>query len=242
MPRILGTMRRNATNIAVGLLFGGGLMSACSTEKQGGLFQDVSVTVTGQGDGNGSVIAPDPAVGINCTITAGVTSAGCSDIFSDAGGGGVFTLEATAAQGSRFDGFSGCNSVAGNVCTLSFTASNNNPVFNVVAMFNLEGTPPPFDVVYLYNGTEISVYLVGPGENTTAGGLIAPHDERSLIISTTVGSTAMFRAYNSTSTLIASITCQVTATAWTSNTSPLVLLDATEGYHLTCSEGLVPAP
>jgi hypothetical protein len=94
--------------------------------------------------------------------------------------------------------------------------------------------------VTMYNGAEISVYLVGPGEATTAGGLLAPHAERTdVLIPTTVGSNAFFRAYNVGGSLIASITCQVTAIAWTGGTSPLVVLNATEGYFLTCDNGLV---
>jgi hypothetical protein len=238
MPQIPGALRRNLIPISIGLALGAGLVAACGSNPTS-LYGNVSVTVTGHGTGNGTVYAPDPAVDIDCTFIAGTSALACHDDFDEAGAGGVFTLEATAAAGSHFDGFTGCSSVAGSVCTLSF--AGNDTTFNVGVTFTLSDGAAT-NTVNLYNGAEISVYLVGPGEATTAGGLIAPHAERSIEIDTTVGSTDFFRAYNSAHTLIASVTCQVTADAWTGAGDPLVVLNATEGYFMTCDNGLVLAP
>ncbi len=239
MPQIPGARRRNTIHIAIGLLLGGGLLAACSSDTMS-IYGNVSVDVAGHGSGNGTVYAPDPQVDIDCTFVAGSSGVACHDDFPEAGAGGVFTLLATAAAGSHFDGFTGCSSVTGTVCTLSF--AGNDTTFDVGVTFTLNEGPPATNTVNLYNGAEISVYLVGPGEATTAGGLIAPHAERSIEIDTTVGSTDFFRAYNSTHTLIASVTCQVTADAWTGAGDPLVVLNASEGYFMTCDNGLVMAP
>ena len=166
-------------HIAIGLLLGGGLLAACSSDTMS-IYGNVSVDVAGHGSGNGTVYAPDPQVDIDCTFVAGSSGVACHDDFPEAGAGGVFTLLATAAAGSHFDGFTGCSSVTGTVCTLSF--AGNDTTFDVGVTFTLNEGPPATNTVNLYNGAEISVYLVGPGEATTAGGLIAPHAERSIAI------------------------------------------------------------
>lgn len=120
---------------------------------------------------------------------------------------------------------------------------SDDPTIEITVTLTATGAVPT-NTAYLYNGTDISVYFEGPGENPPAGGLITPTNERGVLIPTTVGSTDFFRAYNSTNTLIASVTCQVTATAWTGGNYPVVTLEFNaelSHYTLTCSEGLVPA-
>ncbi len=243
MRPILRALRRTAIPLGIVLAVCGVLVSACNSLE--GTTDRVMITVSGTGDGTGTVLAPDPAVNIDCTSTAGTESGTCTDSFEDAGGGGVFTLEATPLfPGSEFGGYTGdcvISGPGGTVCTLSFDAGES-PTFNVTADFHLNPNPPPSgtDVVSFYNNAAVSAHLLGPGEVVGAGNLVISHDQRDVAIDTTVGSTATFRAYNAASTLIASITCQVTVEAWTvTYPYPLVILYDNEGYYLTCSSGLV---
>jgi len=96
-------------------------------------FDKITVVVHGAGTGGGTVVAPDPAVPTNCTLPG----PDCSDNFDDAGGGGVFSLDANPAPGSMFVGFTGCSSAPGLACTLAFSASSNDTIFNVTATFDL---------------------------------------------------------------------------------------------------------
>lgn len=79
----------------------------------------VTVDVTGTGSGRGRVTESKPAVNIDCFTYFGVNSAGCSDFFDD-DGIGSFQLTATPGTGSTFAGWTGCSSVSGPVCTLSW--------------------------------------------------------------------------------------------------------------------------
>ncbi len=236
-------MSSGLRSISLGLRLGLGLavpmMTGCADNM--GAYDRVEVDVTGHGTGTGTVSASDPAVDIECTITAGTSSGTCHASFPEAGQGGVFTLTATPSAGSSFDGFSGCTSAAGNVCTLSFEGTGNNITFSVGVTFTLlEGPPAGMDVVSFYNNAAVSAHLLGPGEAVGAGNLVISHGQRDVAIDTTVGSTAMFRAYNAAATLLASISCQVTVEAWTvPSPYPLVILNDNEGYYLTCSSGLV---
>lgn len=100
-------------------------------------FGQIEVKVTNPGGGNGQVVASDPNVHINCQFTAGSSNPSpCEDTFPDAGGGGVFTLDATPAAGSTFGGWNGCNSSVGTVCTLTF-AQSFDTTFVVQARFDL---------------------------------------------------------------------------------------------------------
>jgi hypothetical protein len=100
-------------------------------------FGQIEVKVTNPGGGNGQVVASDPNVQINCQFTAGASSPSpCEDTFPDAGGGGVFTLNATPAAGSTFGSWTGCSSSAGTVCTLTF-AQSFDTTFVVQARFDL---------------------------------------------------------------------------------------------------------
>jgi hypothetical protein len=222
----------------------GVLCAACNSIS--GTIDVVNVHVTGAGDGTGTVVAPDPAVNIDCTSTAGAESGTCTDGFEDAGGGGVFTLEATPLlPGSEFAGYTGnCSSISGTVCTLSFEAGES-PTFEVTVNFHLlNGEPPATDAVTFYNASDaLAYYLVGPGETAGAGNLVQPHASRSPSpqISTVVGSQSTFRAYLTIGGLaVGTTTCQVTAGAWSDPLSPpVVAFYDSDGYFMTCSTGLV---
>jgi hypothetical protein len=67
----------------------------------------LAVSVIGTGTGTVS----DPAAGIDCGLT-------CAGIYLR---GSVLTLTARAEKGSRFIGFSGCDSVSGGTCTVAVT-------------------------------------------------------------------------------------------------------------------------
>lgn len=239
MSALSSRLRRLPIGLRLGLALAVPVVTGCADNM--GAYDRVRVDVTGHGTGTGTVSASDPAVEIDCTITAGTSSGTCHASFPEAGQGGAFTLTATPAEGSTFDGFTGCTSATGNVCTLSFEGTGNNITFSVGVTFTLLQAPPPgTDVVSFYNNSADSTHLLGPGEVVGAGNLVISHGQRDVAIDTTVGSTATFRAYNTAATLIASITCQVTVEAWTvANPYPFVILNDSEGFYLTCSSGLV---
>ena len=118
------------------------VLSACGgTPFQYKPFQSVTVTVTNPGNGDGQIDAPDPNVQLACQFTAASSSPGtCTTTFADAGGGGVFTLDATPATGSTFGSWTGCSSAVGTVCTLSFQATGFDIAFVVQARFDLPTT------------------------------------------------------------------------------------------------------
>lgn len=245
MRPILRALRRTAIPLDIVLAVCGVLVSACNSLE--GTPDRVTVTVSGTGDGTGTVLAPDPGVDIDCTSTAGTESGTCTDSFEDAGGGGVFTLEATPLfPGSEFGGYTGdcvISGPGGTVCTLSFEAGES-PTFNVAADFHLNPNPPATDGVTFYNASDThAYYLVGPGEPAGAGNLVQPHASRnpSPLISTVVGSQSVFRAYVTPGGLaVGTTTCQVTAGAWSDPLSPpLVAFYDSDGYFMTCSSGLV---
>ena len=76
-------------------------------------FAAVARTLTANKIGTGSGTVTSNPAGINCGAT-------CSAQFAD---GTSVTLIATAAAGSNFGGWSGCDSVSGNQCTISLTAN-----------------------------------------------------------------------------------------------------------------------
>ena len=83
--------------------------SVSSTFTQSQVTYPLSVSTIG----NGTVTSSDEQ--INCGIV-------CSGIYSR---GGSVTLTATAAQGSAFVGWTGCDSTAGNTCILTMNDSRN---------------------------------------------------------------------------------------------------------------------
>jgi hypothetical protein len=221
----------------------GALVSGCNSLA--GTIDHVTINVSGAGDGTGTVVAPDPAVNIDCTSTASTETGTCTVGFDDAGGGGVFTLEATPLlPGSEFAGYTGGDCVIsgadGTVCTLSFQAGES-PTFNVTANFHLLA-PAASDSVTFYNNSDVNAYyLVGPGETAGVSNRVASHASRGVLIPTAVGSQVVFRAYLVVGGApVSTVTCQVTAAAWTDPLSPpLVVFSDGGGYFMTCSSGLV---
>jgi hypothetical protein len=143
-------------------------LAACGGSPFGSkAFQEVTVQVTNPGGGNGRVVAPDPNVFLDCHFTgAAAVPAGCSTSFSDAGGGGTFTLEATPDSGHALTGWSGCSSAAGLVCTLTFVATGFDVTFNVQAQF---GPAAPFGTNLLRNADFDSAVAIA-GLPTAPGG------------------------------------------------------------------------
>jgi len=77
-----------------------------------------TLTITGMGNGTGSVTSP---VGLNCVITAGITSGNCSVNVTD---GTSVTLTANATSPNLFRAWSGdCASSSGNTCTLTMNTN-----------------------------------------------------------------------------------------------------------------------
>ena len=184
----------------------------------------------GNGAGSGTVEASDVAVGLNCTITAGSESAGCEHTFDDAGGGGTFTLTATPGGGSVFTSWSGCTSVAGPVCTLTFSASAGDTTLAPAVTFALGES----NTVTLYNGASVSASLLAPGETAGAGNVLAPNATREVVVSSAIGTEIVFRAVVGGSQ-VAQITCTVTAAAWVGAGQPLVDLFSGDGYSMHCN-------
>jgi DNA-binding beta-propeller fold protein YncE len=120
----------------------------------------LAVSVIGTGTGTVS----DPAAGIDCGLT-------CAGIYKR---GSVLTLTAQAEQGSRFLGFSGCDSVKGATCTVSVTEAKT-----VTAVF---GEAPEIEVrrvsVHGPRAT-MAVGVPAPGLLQASGGGIAPAKVRA---------------------------------------------------------------
>jgi len=124
-----------AVRVALLLLATEFMTTACGKDPFT-LYQTITVHVIGSGTGSGTVASGDPAVNINCSITAGTAgSPGCDDDFQDSGAGGVFNLLASPAAGSLFGSWTGCSTVSGTTCTLSFSPSAGDTTFNVTASF-----------------------------------------------------------------------------------------------------------
>lgn len=94
-----------------------------------------TLTITGAGNGTGSVTSP---VGLNCVITAGITSGNCSVNVTD---GSSVTLTASATSPNSFRAWSGdCASSTGNTCTLTMN-TNRAPGARFDAPVPLTATP-----------------------------------------------------------------------------------------------------
>jgi hypothetical protein len=212
---------------ALGLI---GVMMTTAACGEGGAapFYRIRVDVEGNGPGSGTVEVSDESVGLTCTITAGSESTGCDDTFDDAGGGGTFTLTAIPSGGSVFTAWSGCTSVAGPVCTLTFGTADTT--LAPIVTFTLgEG-----NTVTLYNGAAVSAYLLAPGETAGAGNLLTPNATREVVVPSAIGTEILFRAVVGTSQ-VAQITCTVTAAAWAGAGQPLVDLFGGDGYLMHCN-------
>lgn len=99
--------------------------------------------------------------------------------------------------------------------------------------------PPATNTVLVYNNTGDSAYVVGPGESAVAATRLQTHGSRQVAIPSAVASQSTFRAYLTPGTVAATITCTVTATAWTGGGQPLVTFYFDGSGHLSCAEGLV---
>lgn len=191
-------------------------------------FYRIEVDVEGNGTGSGTVEASDESVGLDCSITAGSESAGCDNTFDDAGAGGTFTLTAIPSGGSVFTSWSGCTSVAGPVCTLTFGTADTT--LAPVVTFALGAS----NAVTLYNGATVSASLLAPGETAGAGNLLTPNTTREVVVPSAIGSEIVFRAVVGGSQ-VAQITCTVTAAAWEGDGQPLVDLFSGDGYTMHCN-------
>lgn len=104
----------------------------------------VTLSVSKSGTGSGTVTGS----GISCGTD-------CSETYSE---GTSVTLTPTASAGSTFAGWSGCNSISGNLCTVTMNTNRT-----VTATFNLTTAPPDLRVSSLTApttggaGTTISV-------------------------------------------------------------------------------------
>lgn len=94
-----------------------------------------TLTITGAGNGTGAITSP---VGLNCLITAGITSGNCSVNVTD---GTSVTLTASASSPNSFRAWSGdCASSTGNTCTLTMN-TNRAPGARFDAPVVLTATP-----------------------------------------------------------------------------------------------------
>jgi hypothetical protein len=128
----------------------------------GGLtpFYSITVRVGVNGTGGGVVESNEPAVDIACAGSAGVTSGTCSDMFEEAGAGGVFDLVAIPNEGSVFVSWTGCSEVLGTTCRLAFSPTAGDTTLNATATF--DAPPAGFGTNLLLNpGFEASDVVVG---------------------------------------------------------------------------------
>ena len=99
---------------------------------------DFALTVTGNGSGSGSVVAGTPPGGLDCTITAGLTTmTGCTSLYPAQT---ELTLSATPDAEQTFIGWGGDCTAAGDAPTCQLTMSQNR---SVSATFNALGAPAP---------------------------------------------------------------------------------------------------
>lgn len=111
------------------VLIGCALLTVLISSSVGVTQLTFTLTVTKAGTGSGTVTS-SPS-GINCGTT-------CSASFAR---GTVVTLTATAASGSTFTGWSGCDSTSGNQCTVTMNASRTVTAnFSTSATFTLTVT------------------------------------------------------------------------------------------------------
>ncbi len=120
----------------------------------GGAFEAVSLTVTKQGAGVGTV-SSTPTSSLDCGSTCTAT---------DFGGGILVTLNAFATAGSYLSSWSNCDSILGNQCLVSMFNLNRT----VTANFALDNTPPTVAVTGVVNGGQYNVGSVpAAGCNTS---------------------------------------------------------------------------
>ncbi len=116
----------------------------------------VSISVTGPGNGSGSVISYPTS--INCNLSAGSASSGCTSQYST---GLQLSFTAFPSAGSNFTGWGGaCLGQTGTVCTVSISGPTN-----VTATFTLAAPPPS-------NTLNVTLQGSGSGVVTSADNLI----------------------------------------------------------------------
>jgi hypothetical protein len=119
----------DAGGLAIGLAVGSATITVTMGDRSGSTTLTVAspvrtITVSKAGGGHGSVM---PSVaGLDCGPAADTCTASYS-------AGTALTLTATAAAGSRFDNWSGCDSANAAVCSLTLNASRS-----VVPTFRLQ--------------------------------------------------------------------------------------------------------
>ena len=132
--------------------------------------ENVDVTVTLRGDGDGLVRSLDPQVYLECQRVDG-EPLGCEVTFYDAGGGGEFQLLATPEPGSEFSGWTGDCSGASDRCTLSFAEPAGGEIvrFSVTATFLL--TPGQIQVTLAESDLELGQATQATASATASGTL-----------------------------------------------------------------------
>lgn len=198
-------------------------------------------------DGTGQSVTTAPAGSI-ITVVAGVyaTLAGVNlcntDIAWEVTEGGGATSEATSNTGSTkihnndFLATVDWTLGAPGSQTLHGYLPDDN---SIEATITVTATPAAATgLVTLYNATDASAYMIGPGETAGPGNLLASHFSRTVSIPTAVGSQSEFRAYKTLGAVAAMQTCSVLASAWQGGTQPLVVFYDNEGNYLTCEDGL----
>jgi Divergent InlB B-repeat domain len=99
----------------------------------------VSMDVVGSGNGSGHVAGGPPATPFDCHIRGGVASApGCSRSFQPLETSSV-SLTASPDLGSTFVGWSGCSTVVGTTCRLSYSRDKSESL-KVTATFAAAST------------------------------------------------------------------------------------------------------
>ena len=98
-----------------------------------------TITTAGAGAGTGTITA---GVGIACTSTAGVTTGDCVE--GSLASGTMFDVTATAAAGSMFTSWAGCDATSGSVCSVTMTADRTvTATFGTVPAPGPPGPPAP---------------------------------------------------------------------------------------------------
>jgi Divergent InlB B-repeat domain/RTX calcium-binding nonapeptide repeat (4 copies) len=158
------------------------------------------MTVTKSGSGSGTVTSA-PA-GINC-------GSDCTETYDQ---GTSVVLTATAASGSRLDSFSGCDSIAGNQCTV-----NVNGVESVTVTFVKQ-----WDLTVTKSGSGGGSVTSSPAGINCGGTCTAPFDEGSSVTLTATADTGSVFTGWSGSGCSGTGTCVVTMDAAKSVTATFV--------------------
>ncbi len=100
------------------------------------LIPQYTLTVAGGGTGNGGVTSD--LNGINCTITAGITTGDCTELYDEST---LVTLTASADAGSTFEGWSGGGCTGTGTCQVTMTqAQTVTATFQLVLQLTVLGS------------------------------------------------------------------------------------------------------